>query len=442
MQLNLTQKQTTELKMTPKLRQAIDLLQYNTGDLRQFIEEQALENPLIELEEKDQHISVDVQSSSSFQIKQPIDSGDYVNPVDYTPQTANEVLDDILEQIDFLKVNQKMQQALKYIVLNLDEHGFLHINKETLSSDLSVSIEELDYYLQHIQQLEPIGLASESIAHCLELQAQQYYPEEKNVLQVIQNHLEELASSKWDMIATALHISVEEVSQVAEKISTLNPYPCPGLFQEETNYAYPDIRITTMNEGYEIALQDSFLPKISINHAYMDLKQKDAETNAYIQTNYQHCRWLMNSIEQRQKTIEKIATYIVQEQTDFLQQGFAVLKPMTLSDVAAGIGMHESTISRATSNKVIAVPSGTFAMQQLFSTKLKGSANDFVSAAQVKWTLQHAVEMEDITKPLSDQKLSDLLKEEKGITVSRRTIAKYREELQIPSSSKRKRLIV
>src|SRR5699024_470797 len=148
--------------------------------------------------------------------------------------------------------------------------------------------------------------------------------------------------------------------QVAEKISTLNPYPCPGLFQDETNYAYPDIRITTMNEGYEIALQDSFLPKISINHAYMDLKQTDAATNTSIHTNYQHCRWVMNSIEQLQKTVEKIATYIVQEETDLLQQGVAVLKPMTLSDVAAGIGMHASTISRATSNKVIAVPSGTF----------------------------------------------------------------------------------
>src|SRR5699024_12369492 len=120
-------------------------------------------------------------------------------------------------------------------------------------------------------------------------------------------------------------------SQVAEKISILNPYPCPGLFQEETNYAYPDIRITTMNEGYEIALQDSFLPKISINHAYMDLKQKDAETNAYIKTNYQHCRWLMNSIEQRQKTLEKIATNILQEKNEFLQKDIAVMKTLTLS---------------------------------------------------------------------------------------------------------------
>lgn len=442
MQLNLTQKQTTELKMTPQLRQAIDLLQYNTGDLRQFIEEQALENPLIELEEKHQQASVDVHTNATTQMKNPVDVKDYVNPVDYTPQTANEILEDILEQIKFLKIDPKTQQTLKYIVLNLDEHGFLQIDKETLSRDLSVSVEDVEHYLCYIQQLEPIGLASESITHCLALQAQQYFPEEKNVLPVIQNYLEELASSKWDAIATALCISIKEVSQAAEKISTLNPYPCPGLFQEETNYASPDIQITATNEGYEITLQEAFLPKIHVNQDYLNLKQKDSETSAYIQTNYQNCRWLMNSIEQRQKTIEKIATYIVQEQTAFLQQGFAVLKPMTLSDIAEGIGMHESTISRATSNKVIAVPAGTFSMQQLFSTKLKGSANDFVSAAQVKWALQHAVEKEDLTKPLSDQKLSDMLKEEQGITVSRRTIAKYREELQIPSSSKRKKLVV
>lgn len=442
MQLDLTQKQTTELKMTPKLRQAIDLLQYNTVDLQQFIEEQALDNPLIELEEKDQQVSFERLSGAASSPKQSIHASDYVNPVDYAPQTSNETLDDILEQIDFLDITQQTQQDLKYIVLNLNEHGFLSIDKETLSRDLAVSIEKLDSYLCLLYQLEPVGMAAESISHCLALQAQHYFPEDGQLLSIIQNYLEALATSKWDSIAAALHISVEDVSQAAKQIATLNPYPCAGLFQEETNFSYPDITITSTDEGFDILLQDAFLPKIHVNQSYMSYKNNDAETASYIQTNYQNCRWLMNSIEQRQKTIEKIAAYIVEHQATFLQHGFSVLKPMTLNDIADEIGMHESTISRATSNKVIAAPSGTFSMDQLFSTKLKSNANEFVSAAQVKWTLQNAIEKEDASKPLSDQKLSNLLKEEQGITVSRRTVAKYREELQIPSSAKRKKIVI
>src|SRR5699024_9434317 len=442
MQLDLTQKQTTELKMTPKLRQAIDLLQYNTVDLRLFIEEQALDNPLIELEEKDPQVSFEASSSSALPSKQSVNPIDYTNPVDYAPQTVNETLDDILEQIDFLQMDYHTQQNLKYIVLNLNEHGFLSMDKETLSRELAVSIETLYGYLYWLYQLEPVGLAAENIPHCLALQAQHYFPEDEELLTIIENHLEALATNKWDAIAAALDISVEEVSQAVERIATLNQYPCAGLFQEETAFSYPDITITSTDKGFDITLQDTLLPKINVNQSYMNVKNSDAETAAYIQTNYQNCRWLINSIEQRQKTIEKIATYIVENQSEFLHQGFSVLKPMTLSDIADGIDMHESTISRATSNKVIAVPSGTFSMHQLFTAKLKSSANEFVSAAQVKWTLQRAIETENSSKPLSDQKLSDMLKEERGVTVSRRTVAKYREELQIPSSAKRKKIVV
>lgn len=441
MELGLFQKQTVDLVMTAELRQAIGLLQYNTVDLFQFIQEQAVENPLIELEEPEIDDQFDMDFGRQVTKRSAHGHHDDVDPISFAVQTENHLLDDILGQINYLEIDEAKRDILKYIVLNLDDNGYLSLSTAELAGQLETNETKIETCLSILHQLEPIGIGARNIQECLLLQAKHRFPDHGSMHLVIENHLNELADKKWHDISQSLGVTLTEVKDIAELMMTLNPNPCAGLFNTEPTFLFPDLTIHEKNGEYTVVLGDRYLPKVTLNQDYLSLRNSHPQAAAYIQTNYQNYLWLINSIEQRQATIMKIAKTIIKEQTQFLTYGFSHLKPMTLKDIAEAIDMHESTVSRATRNKVIRTPVGSFEMSELFSAKLRKSDTGYASSAQVKLLLKQIIKQEDPRKPLSDQKLADILGERKGITVSRRTIAKYREELNILSSTKRKQVV-
>lgn len=441
MQLGLYQKQSIELVMTTELRQAIGLLQYNTMDLLTFIREQAVENPLIELEESRVDFKLDAEFSHSGGGSRHYYGENHVDPIDYVPRDENQLLDFIMEQIHCLKISDDERRILKFIILNLDHDGYLSVSTSNIAAWLDVEEAAVEEALQRLHGMEPLGLGARSIPECLMIQATRRFPDDEEMHQVIEHHLGELADKRWKVIAKQLDMSLDDVNQIAGAIASLNPKPCAGLFNEQSEYMYPDITIDEEFGDYTVTLGDHYLPKISLNHDYMSLKNVNSHVSSFIKSNYQQYMWLINSIEQRRQTIMKIVDTIIQKQPDFLKYGFTHLQPMTMKDIAEAIDMHESTVSRATRNKVIRTPVGSFEMGQLFSAKLRQHDSAYASSAQVKLLLKQLIEEENPHQPLSDQKLANQLKAEKDITISRRTVAKYREELNILSSAKRKQVV-
>lgn len=442
MELGLIQKQTTSLVMTTELRQAIALLQFSTIDLAQFVKEQAIENPLIELEEKPIEGQIkDTHDQSYTRSSHAPNQDNAVDPIDFIASKKHGQCNDLLEQVQYLTVSKEERSLLRYLILNLDDNGYLSLQPTDIATSFGATEQAVHHGINILQQLEPVGVGTRDLRECLHLQAMVFYPDNPLVAHVIKNHLELLAVKKWQEIAKNLNTSLHEVKDVADCITTLNPRPCSNLFDSEPNYVYPDITIEKINGKYTVTLNDHYLPKIHLNQHYMSLKSSDTDTANYIKNNHQKYQWLIKSIEQRKSTILKITEAIIQNQHEFLENGFSHLQPITLKEIAEKIDMHESTVSRATNNKVITTPNGSYEMRRLFTSKLGKDNNSHASSAQVKSLLKQFINEEDRKRPLSDQKLADYFKKENGITVSRRTVAKYREELNILSSAKRKSIV-
>lgn len=441
MKLGLDQKQTINLVMSPELRQAISLLQYSTLDLFQFIREQAIENPLIELEEKNTSVQFEEKYSmmgSKFYSRNVNTEDDYVSPLDFLSTKEGGLDQYLLEQVKWLSISEGEKSILTYLIYNIDENGYLPMSNKEIEVQLDISPQEAEHAIKLLQGLEPLGVGARNLKECLILQAQEYYPDESLVAYVIKNYLELLSEKKWKKISTELGISLLEVKKIYEYIQTLNPRPCSDFTSPPTNYLYPDISIEKKNGNYVISLNDSYLPNIHINQDYVGLISGKGDWSKYVTANYQKYLWLKKSIEQRRSTILKITEYIVENQQDFLDNGFSSIKAMTLKEVAESIEMHESTVSRAISNKVIQTPIGSFEMKRLFTSKLASNTGEYTSSVKVKMLLGELIRNEDKQKPYSDQKIADYLSKKHGITISRRTVAKYREELNILSSAKRK----
>jgi len=441
-QLGLVQKQTMNLVMTTELRQAIALLQYSTIDLSQFIQEQSMENPLIELEDKPADIHVEERYEPAFTRSGNSSDDEPVSPLDFIKSESNGLWEDLLEQAQFLNVSKEERLILHYLILNLDDNGYLQITTSEVAQQLKISQEKAEKSIQTLQQLEPIGVGARNLQECLLLQAKAYYPDEPIICEIITDHLELLGNKKWQELSRLLNISLTKIKKVADCIQTLDPKPCSGMSNPSpANYLYPDILIDKENEKYIVSLNDSYLPKMNVNQEYMNLINNKNETSKYVSDQYKRFMWLVNSIEQRRTTILKITKVIVEKQRSFLENGLSSLQAMTMKEVADEIDMHESTVSRATSNKVIRTPAGSFEMSQLFSSKLGKSDGNNASSTRVKFLLKQYIDEEDKRKPYSDQKIADYFKKKNGITISRRTVAKYREELKILSSAKRKEII-
>lgn len=435
MELVLQQKQTLNLVMTTELRQAIQLLQYSTYELYQFIQEQQLENPLIELEEKVPDISY---TSKPDRINKTV--GTSHDPLDFIANNDQGMREHLIEQTQWLPINEGEKKLVHYLILNLDENGYLPLQVEDIADELSLDVGQINKGIKLLQQLEPVGVGARSLKECLLLQVKFYYPEKPLIQCVIEEHLDLLANRKWHDIAKQMDIALSEVKVMYDFIRNLAPKPCTSVSNFHADYLNPDIIVEQKGNGYVAYLNEAYLPEIRLNSQYTDFRTSSNEVSNYIQGHFKSYQWLLNSIEQRRSTILKIVNVILDKQHNFFKNGFSELQPLTLKEVADAIKMHESTVSRATTNKVIQTPKGSFDIRMLFNSKLATDDGNSTSQATVKLLLKDFVEKESKQKPLSDQKIAYHFKTKKGITISRRTIAKYREELKIPSSSKRKEI--
>lgn len=468
MGFGLNVEQTQKLIMTPELRQAITILQLSSLELESYIEQQLQENPLLELRddlpetpgeraevpdpgENGQGDEYDIDWREYFH-----DSSDLGLPrqeknrdkEEYTfenfvsrPPTLGEHL---TFQLQLANVDAKGLDIGEYIIGNIDHNGYLQVSPEDMAEHLQVSLTEVLDILKLIQTFDPPGVGARTLQECLMLQVQQKGLRDELLEQVIKRYLMDVGKGKYSQLAQVLGVSVQEIQRVADIIKTLDPKPGRNFFSPNDNrYIIPDVVLEKVNEEYVILVNDTTsMPRLAINPAYRAVlgeeNSHDAKTKRYVESKLNAAAWLIRSIEQRRLTLYKVANCLVELQRDFLDHGIKYLKPLNLRKVAEMVGLHESTVSRATSNKYIQTPQGVFEMKFFFSSGLGSASGNMVSAQSIKKMLQELIESEDPSQPINDQRISEIFAE-RGIKISRRTVAKYRDELGIPPIRKRKR---
>ncbi|WP_221566854.1 RNA polymerase factor sigma-54 [Alkalihalobacillus sp. TS-13] len=444
MELGLYQTQSMKLVMTHELRQAITILQYPTLELSQFLHQQAMENPLIDLQEK----PVDVQSERTSTTENDQDSWFYDEDNDFNPVNFIKSEDDslqlhLLEQLAWVELTDEDKVIAEYMIYCLDENGYLDCSLECLQEELEVPGKKIETILERIQQFEPIGVGARSLSECLLLQLKATDCDMPVVEEIIKHHLDAFADKKFSYLSKTLNITMKELKEVDDFIRSLNPRPCSGFEKDQPEWVEPEFFIEQNKQGdFFVRMNEDLVPEVSLNERYFRILKQHNDTKSYLENQLQKFEWLKRSLDQRRQTLQNLGEYLLQAQRAFFEHGYEALRPMTLKEVAMQIDVHESTISRAVKNKTIQTPRGTIPLKSLFTSKLdKTNQSEDTSSAQVKIQIQRMVETEPKHKPLSDQKIANSLKEE-GIDISRRTVAKYREELRIPSSSKRKSIVV
>ncbi|MDK0983404.1 RNA polymerase factor sigma-54 [Clostridium perfringens] len=454
--LNLTQEQ--KLIMTQQMQLSIKLLQMSTYDLREYIEKEFSENPVLEAQYEDtKEVSKEQDRLEYKELVKYLESDNYgsqsygeydeegISP--FTFISEPESLTDYLEgQILELPIDEYMRSVCSYMVECLDQKGYLDIKKEELINELDCSEETFNRALIVIQNLEPAGIGARDLKECLEIQLERKGENDPIVKEIIDNHLDDLADNRYQVIAKDLDITPKKAQDYGDLIKTLEPKPSRGFYTgDEVGFIIPDAEIRKIDGEFFILMKDGVLPILSVNPLYKDILKdstNDKEATEYVKEKIDKAMFLIKSIEQRKSTLHKVLQKILEKQKDYFEKGEKYLKPMTLKEIAEKLEMHESTISRAIRDKYILTSMGTIKIKDLFvnsiSNKEKSDGEDDVTVINIKKVLEEVIKEEDKRKPLSDQAISEILKE-KGMAISRRTVAKYREELGIKSSSKRKR---
>jgi RNA polymerase sigma-54 factor len=326
------------------------------------------------------------------------------------------------------------------IIGNIDDDGYLRTPLDEIAQKLGKSLEQIEEVLKKVQDFDPLGVGARDLRECLLLQARSF-PGNILLIQVIRDHLKELERKAYPMIARTLNVSIEDVIATVKLIGKMEPKPGRRFYDDNALYITPDIYVYKVNEEYVIVQNEDGLPKLKISNFYQNLMRgnhKSAATKEYLNDKLRGALWLIRSIHQRQRTIYKVTESIVRKQRDFLEHGIAALRPMVLRDVAEDIGMHESTVSRVTSNKYIHTPQGIFELKYFFNASIKRVDGDDIASEAAKHRIKEIIMGEDAKRPFSDQELVELLRQS-NIDLARRTVAKYREQLGILSSGKRKK---
>ena len=423
MQLSLKQSQELQLTMSLQLRQAIELLQLSNAELEQFIREQEILNPLIQLKET----PLKESSNLPHSIAPKVD-----NLIERRVAQKVSLRHDLLQQINCSFSNFKTRQLLHHLVHHLNQDGYL-IDYETLP----FQTEEIEAGITLLQQVGPPGIAARNLKECLLLQCEADPQCPPYTMDIIRHHLEELANQSKKGILQALPISMSELVKVQNYIKSLQP----KFFLDndiEIHHITPDVIVQIEDDSIQFTINDRYLPKILIVPEYAHFIQKEHECSSYLKKFFADYNWLLSSIEQRRNNLINVMRVLIQHQQNFFLQGENALEPLTLRDVAEQIDIHESTVSRITTNKYVQTPLGTFELKKLFSSKLQTTNGKPISQNKVKMLLIDYINQENKVKPYTDQKICDYFTKIHGIEISRRTIAKYREELHIPNASQRK----
>jgi len=471
MELKQQLKLSQQLIMTPQLQQAIKLLQMSRMELTELVQEELLENPILEegLESRESS-SAGTEESPTPEVqaheakKEEIDWERYLEnqsneapmpsmrraPDEEMPglEATLSTFEDLTEHLEWqLRMGDFVEDERRFAVLvigNLDDNGYLKVEGvppesivPRLAAEAGLNPEDAEEVLAMIQQFDPLGVAARSLEECLSIQAKHYGMDEL-VLRVLSDHLTDLEKRHYPAIAKTCGCALDEVYDVAQIIAELEPRPARRFQTEEPRYIVPDVHVHRVGEEYYVVANDDGMPKLKISGFYRSAMADNPKAKEYIQDKLRSAQWLIRSIDQRRKTIVKVTECIVEKQQDFFDKGIEHLKPMILRDVAEAVGMHESTISRVTSNKYVHTPRGTFELKYFFNSAIRRDNHNDIASESVKQAIKGIIGGEDEKAPLSDQRIVEMLGQD-DIKIARRTVAKYREMLGILSSSKRKK---
>lgn len=466
--------------MTPQLQLAIRLLQLSRLELVDMLREEVQINPVLE-------DTVDAESAETSGVNEEekkeepkqwdnqqmydgTDDRGRKHRIDFSAPTEDEdamlnaagpsgvsLGEHILWQLKMSGLPEEVQRIGEFIIGNIDEDGYLRIVDRADLSDSEVEDAVVREIAAHtgatelhvkealgiVQHFDPVGAGARTLRECLLLQAEALPVRDTVVEEIIGAHLQSLARKNFKAIAKGLSIGVEDVMEAARFINRcLNPTPGRGFGKEEKGAIVPDIHIHKVGDEYVITMNEDGLPKLRVSTHYRQMLKNGAvseETKSYIQDKFRSAVWLIKSMHQRQRTIYRVVECIVRFQREFLDRGLKFLKPLVLKDIAAEIGVHESTVSRVTSNKYVQTPRGMFELKYFFSSGLSSSDGSDLATEYIRERVKDMIKSEDANKPLSDKEIADNLKRS-GIVVARRTVAKYRESLGLLSSSRRKSL--
>lgn len=435
----LRQQQTIKLSMTQELTQAITLLQYSTQELTEFLENKTVENPLLQVDANTIH-TMDPRIDrvrKHVQYSQP----DKKSWFEQIAEKETSLVEHLMSQVDLGQCDSEQKKILLFLMNSLDENGYLPMNNEECAELLAVSTRQVEEAVAILHALDPAGVGARNLQECLLLQLQRKEERDPLAEKIISDYFIPFAERKWKAIAKELQIKLKEIQEIYDEIQLLNPRPASDFSSEPAPYIVPDIAIKWEKGSLTVSIYDEVLPKIEFNQAYYEKlkRSQDKQVQQFIKEKYHDYQWLARSVEQRKETILKVALKIVEKQQEFFLYGPEKLKPMTMKELSEELGIHESTVSRAVREKYAQTPFGTFELKSFFSSAVKTAASEEAGALEVKTLISKLIDEENKLKPLSDQELARLLQEKNGIIVSRRTIAKYRDQLGIPSSTKRKR---
>ena len=470
-QLKLAQK----LVMTPQLRQAIKLLQLNRLDLTQALQAEIEQNPALEIdretdtssEEKDYGLSTTVDPDSVVkekEVTQPVSQKDamaetnweeYANTYETQFSFSREKpQEDAPSQFDFISEKPGLSAYLqwqlahdeldtdeweiaRFIIGNLNRYGFLETSLDEVIEQVGCSHDDADYVLEVIQELDPPGIAARTVEESLQLQLERLGMADSLPMVIVSEHLNLLESRNYKMLTRVTGRKRGEIIEAVDFITeNLTPYPGLPYAEEATNYVVPDVYVQKVDGEYVIRLNDDDIPRLRISNYYRTLLESGAastskESKNYIAEKVKNAEWFIKSLHQRQRTIYKVMESILKFQRDFFERGPAYLRPLILRDVAEDIGMHESTISRVTSNKYTHTPQGIYELKYFFSTAIPREGKEALAAESIKTRIRQLVQEEDKVKPLSDSAIAAKLADQ-DIKIARRTVAKYREQMKIP----------
>ncbi len=433
MRIGIVQEQSLTLNMTQEIRQAIALLQYSSAELASYIQDIAMDNPLIEV--KETAFSNKMTKQSNREIN---GAGSFL--IENVSKENISLEQHLRSQLVDMKLSPKEKRCLFLLIHGLDSNGYLQEDISQLAENINVPEKFLGRQLLVLQSLEPAGVGARSLQECILLQLRRLQARNMMAEEIITHYFELFAKRSWKQLSGKLNISLNEIQDIHDQIKMLDPRPGLKYENTDTTYVRPDMSIRINDDELHIYYHDEMTPEVKISSDYKQYINKtiDKEFKSYVSRKIQQCKWLEKSLQQRKETMLKVMKVIAYKQMAFFKKGKAFLKPLTLKDVAKSLQIHESTVSRAIKDKYVQTPQGLVEMKFFFSTNIDPKNEQNISSATVKERIAELILHENKNSPLSDQKIANLLQNDYRINISRRTVAKYRAALNIASSVKRK----
>jgi RNA polymerase sigma-54 factor len=458
--------------MTPELIQAIQILQFNTQELDAYIDEQLLTNPILEAENHEPEDEAapdgelpgdDARTAERVEANDDFDWSEYLkerelddisyrqweysaekNDYTYEQFVTSEVslTEHLLFQLQFADLKKSCRQLGRYVIESLDQNGYMTQRADEIARQLGVRLDKVELVVKTIQGFDPAGVCAADLKECLLIQLEQFGMITPHIESVVTEHLEDLAANRLTSISKATGLSTREIQRIGDVIKALEPKPGRQFSSSaETKYIVPDVTVEKIDGEYVVTVNENSTPRLTVSPYYRRMlheADKESQISKFLSGRLNSALWLIKSIEQRRQTIYNVVSAIVARQMDFFERGHKYLKTLTLKQIADEVGIHESTVSRSVNGKYLQSPRGVFEIKYFFTSGVSSDSGEGIASGSIKTFIREIIDAEDPSAPLSDQAIAEMLSE-KGIEISRRTVAKYRDEINLPSSSRRKR---